>query len=146
MIEIYAKHKHWIRIAVSYGVTDYPEDIVQEAYIKIHGKENINSSYFHSVIRSICLDSQKKRKIQTVPIIENLDQIDEDFEKPDINPILDFINTWHWFDKMFYLQYIENKTSLRKFAKKYDYDYQFVYRTLLKINKKLLDYGIKNNR
>ena len=138
MNNIYKKHKYWIGLAYSFGITDFPEDAVQDAYIKIYSKENINQSYFGLVLRSVCLDMKRKRKFETIPFYDNLDV--EDIEPSttiDITDVLFQLDDWTWDEKLFYLKYIEEELSLRKFAIKYHYNFQWVYRTLKELKERL---------
>lgn len=144
MDEIINKHNYWVSIAKSFGAGSYSEDFVQDAYIKVIGRENINIGYFYLTLFTTVMDSKRKRQIQTIEIQDDIDTIEEveDFNE-DITNILQFIDTWHWYDKRIYLEYIEEKTSFRKFAKKYNYDYQVIFRTITKCNKMLFEYGKK---
>ena len=54
-------HKEWIKIAVNFGARDYAEDIVQEAYIRVHKYSNpekfikngkVNKGYMFFIIRN----------------------------------------------------------------------------------------------
>lgn len=143
MESIYKKHKDWIKLVVSFGVTDYPEDIVQDCYIKCYDMDFINEAYFRKRLFITSMDYHKAKK-KNVEIIDDI-QTTEDEIIIDVSDILDFLDTWNWFDKLFYLRYIEEKTSLRKFAIKYHYDYGMVYRTLKKCKLKLEQYGKENN-
>ena len=42
------RHKEWIKLVQSFGVKDYYEDIVQDAYMKCLNMEQVNQSYFKS--------------------------------------------------------------------------------------------------
>ena len=65
-LEIVARqHKEWILMAQKMGAKSYSEDIVQEAYIKLHlyakpekiiKKGKVSKGYMFFVIRSIYLD------------------------------------------------------------------------------------------
>ena len=138
MDEIYKKHKYWIGLAYSFGITDFPEDAVQDAYLKIYGKENINESYFYFTLHSICMNIHNKRKLETIPFYDNLDAEDiEPSSTTDITDVLFTLDNWTWDEKLFYLKYIEEELSLRKFALKYHYDYNWVYRTLKELKERL---------
>jgi hypothetical protein len=138
MDEIYKKHKYWIGLAYSFGITDFPEDAVQDAYLKIYGKENINESYFYFTLHSICMNMHNKRKLETIPFYDNLDAEDIIPSSPtDITDVLFTLDNWTWDEKLFYLKYIEEELSLRKFALKYHYNYNWVYRTLKELKERL---------
>ena len=138
MDEIYKKHKYWIGLAYSFGITDFPEDAVQDAYLKIYGKENINESYFYFTLHSICMNMHNKKKLETIPFYDNLDAEDiVPSSSTDITDVLFTLDNWTWDEKLFYLKYIEEELSLRKFAKKYHYNYIWVYRTLKELKERL---------
>jgi len=141
MEKILAKHKYWIGLAYSFGITDYPEDAVQDAYIKIYGKAFITDSYFGFVLRSVCVDMIRKRKLETTPFYDNLDIEDNETPTKDITDVLFQLDKWKWDDKLFYLKYIEEELSIRKFAKKYNYDYNFVYRKLKELKERLKQFA-----
>lgn len=144
MKEIYKDHKKWIATVTKLGVINYAEDIVQDAYIKAYNLPGMNSRYFYRILFNMAMDQHRNKK--TFAEICEIETIAEVVEvPPDVTEILLFMDSWEWFDKLFYLRYIEEKTSLRKFAKKYNYNYSWVYRTLKKLNLKLNDYAKQNN-
>ena len=143
MESIYKKHKAWIKLVISFGVKDYPEDVVQDCYIKCYDMDFVNEAYFKKRLYITSMDYHNSKK-NNVEIIDNIISVQEP-QKIDVSDILTFIDTWTWFEKLFYLRYIEEKTSLRKFAIKYHYDYGMVYRTLKKCKLKLEKYGKENN-
>jgi len=136
------RHKEWIKIVQSFGVKDYYEDIVQDAYIKCWKLEKVNESYFKKCLYLLSMDYHKSIKMN-VEIIDDIQTTDE-VDNIDVSDVMLFIDSWNWFDKLFYLRYIEEKTSLRKFAIKYHYDYNMVFRTLKRCKLKLKEYGEKN--
>jgi hypothetical protein len=144
MNSIYKRHNYWIKLAKMFGEVDFPEDAVQDCYIKLYDYENVSDAFFSTALHHMIMDNHRKKKLDLIPIIDSIDK-EEVEEVEDTTDILLFIDTWHWYDKRIYLEYIKEKTSLRKFAKKYDYDYQIIYRTLKKCNLKLLQYGKKKN-
>ena len=144
MQSIYKRHNYWIKLAKMFGEKDFPEDAVQDCYIKLHFHDNVTDAYFSTALHHLIMDNHRKKKLDLIPIIDSIDKV-EDNEVEDTTDILLFIDTWHWYDKRIYLEYIKEKTSLRKFAKKYNYNYQIIYRTLKKCNLKLKDYGNKKN-
>ena len=58
-------HKEWINVCKVFGVTDYPEDIVQEMYIKISKSKIVTElnykGYVYVTLRNLCFDSHKIR-------------------------------------------------------------------------------------
>ncbi len=140
MVEIYKQHERWVQQVVKLGVINYAEDIVQDAYIKAHDIPNMNSRYFYRILFNMAMDSHRtKKKHIDLKDIETVAEVTEFV--PDVTDIMTFMETWDWFDRLFYMRYIEDKTSLRKFATKYDYNYSWVYRTLKRLNFKLQRYA-----
>ncbi len=140
MIDIYKDHNKWVATVKKLGVINYAEDIVQDAYIKAYELPGMNSRYFYRILFNMAMDSHRsKRKMVKLKDVENIAEFID--VNPDVSDILIFMDSWDWFDKMFYLRYIEDKTSLRKFAKKYDYNYSWVFRTLKRLNLKLQKHG-----
>lgn len=143
MEHIFQKHNHWIKLVISFGITDFPEDLVHDCYIRVSEKQIYSEPYFIKSLKNAAMQEHRD-KINKVEIIDNIISIPDEV-KIDVSDILIFIDTWTWFEKLFYLRYIEEKTSLRKFAIKYHYDYAMVYRTLKKCKLKLKKYGKENN-
>jgi len=145
MEDIYAKHKKWIATVSKLGVINYAEDIVQDAYIKAHDIPGMNSRYFYRILFNMTMDVHRtKKKHVNIKDIETVAEIVE--VNPDVTDILLFMDSWDWFDKLFYLRYVEEKTSLRKFAKKYNYNYSWVHRNLKKLTLKLNKYVKETDR
>lgn len=136
------RHKEWIKLVQSFGVKDYYEDVIQDCYIKCLNLEQVNESYFKKCLYLTSMDYHKNTK-NNIEIIDDI-QISNEVDNIDVSDVMLFIDTWNWFDKLFYLRYIEEKTSLRKFAIKYHYDYGMVFRTLKRCKLKLKEYGEKN--
>ena len=140
MEEIYKQHSKWVATVIKLGVINYAEDIVQDAYIKAFDLPDMNSRYFYRILFNLAMDSHRnKKKFVKIAEIETIAEVVE--ITPDVSNIMLYMDTWDWFDKLFYLRYIEDKTSLRKFAKKYNYNYSWVYRTLKRLNLKLNKYA-----
>jgi len=67
VLDIISKnHKEWINVCKVFGVTDYPEDIVQEMYIKISKSKIVTelnyNGYVYVTLRNLCYDSHKKKE------------------------------------------------------------------------------------
>ncbi len=145
MTDIYAQHQKWIATVTKLGVINYAEDVVQDAYIKAHDIPNMNSRYFYRILFNMAMDVHRQKKAHIN--IEDIETIAEVIEvNPDVTDILLYMDGWDWFDKLFYLRYVEEKTSLRKFAKKYNYNYSWVHRNLKKLTLKLNKYVKETDR
>lgn len=75
MIEqLYKNHSKWLSSANSLLKNKQDaEDLVQDMYIKLYHKENINSTYVYMTIRSMFLDIKKKDKNITMVDIEKVE-------------------------------------------------------------------------
>jgi RNA polymerase sigma factor (sigma-70 family) len=135
---IYSKHKHWIATVKRLGEQYYAEDIVQEAYIKVHGKE-INEAYFYFTLRSLTVDLQRS-KSKSIMVIEEIADYSVGLEElicdgvciADVNS---YINTLTGYDKLLFKAYMNSGLSIRKFAKEIDISFMSVYQTITKIKK-----------
>lgn len=149
MDDIYSKHKHWIRIVKGFGEKNYAEDIVQEAYIKVYGKD-INFAYFYFTLRSLTMELHKK-KIDKIEITEDIEfTLKEDTYQEELNdfikPYIDFINTWNWYDKKMYLLYINNNVSMRKMAKDSGISLMNIFQTIQRCKKRIKEWQKENQK
>lgn len=144
MNNIYAKHLHWIKQVEKFGEFAYAEDIVQEAYIKTHGKD-INEAYFYFTLRSLTMDLHRKKVIklelndQILNIPENIEVVN------DVSLYFDYIDTWDWYDKKMFLTYINNKMSMRQLSKELDITFSSVYNTITNCKNKLKQWQKEQN-
>lgn len=78
MKELFEKHyKHFLNFAFSLTKNkEDAEDLVQDVYLKIHDKENINKSFVFVVIKNLFIDQQ--RKMKDIFFIDVIDNIAED--------------------------------------------------------------------
>jgi hypothetical protein len=140
MDKIYSRHKHWIKMVEGFGEKNYAEDIVQEAYIKVYGKQ-INEAYFYFTLRSLTMDLHRK-KVEKVEITEDVEfLLKEDNYQEEllefIKPYMDYINTWDWYDKKMYLIYINSKISMRKMAKESGIPLMNIFQTIQRCKLKI---------
>jgi RNA polymerase sigma factor (sigma-70 family) len=137
MKHIYDKHKHWINVVKTFGEEYYAEDVVQEAYLKVYGKE-INEAYFYFTLRSLTADLHR---LKNKSILSTEIEIKDDSE--DLNTIIsdsnvcladvnNFINQLSGYDKLLFKAYINSGLSIRKFAKEIDISFMSVYQTIKK--------------
>ena len=76
--ELYKYHKDWVRMVQSMGGGFYSEDIVQEAYIKIHLRKyelindtGVNKPFMYVILYSVLIDYlRKKNKVDKIYIEE----------------------------------------------------------------------------
>jgi RNA polymerase sigma factor (sigma-70 family) len=75
--------KEWIDVCKVFGVTDYPEDIVQEMYIKISKSKIVTElnykGYVYVTLRNLCYDRHKSKEYN----LEIKDNLTEDNFKSD---------------------------------------------------------------
>jgi RNA polymerase sigma factor (sigma-70 family) len=76
-------HKEWIDVCKVFGVADYPEDIVQEMYIKISKSKIVTElnykGYVYVTLRNLCYDRHKSKEYN----LEIKDNLTEDNFKSD---------------------------------------------------------------
>jgi len=143
MEHIYSRHKHWVSIVKKFGEVNYAEDVVQEAYIKVYGKE-INEAYFYYTLRSLTMDlhSKKVNKVEITREIEYSLREDEsnDLAEELAQPFMEFIDTWHWYDKMLFMLWVNNKISMRKISRETKINFTSVYNTIKKCKQRLKEW------
>ena len=143
MEHIYSRHKHWVAIVKKFGEINYAEDVVQEAYIKVYGKD-INEAYFYYTLRSLTMDLHSKKVIK-VELTQDIEYSLKEDESNDIaeeraQPYIEFINTWHWYDKMLFMTYVNNKISMRKLSRETGIAFMSVYYTIKKCKLRLKEW------
>ena len=149
MKEICKQHKRWINIVKQFGITDYAEDIVQEAYIRlikyakpynIIKNNKVSRGYMFFTLRSLYFQYyHSKRKIQKVSIDdeENLLQIADETnleEHEAFNRICVFIDEvaedWTWYDRKLFKLYRDTDLSIRKIAAETNISWVSIFNTL----------------
>lgn len=143
MEHIYSRHKHWVAMVKKFGEVNYAEDVVQEAYIKVYGKD-INEAYFYYTLRSLTMDLHSKKvvKVEVTQDIEYSLREDESNELAEelAQPFIDFIDTWHWYDKMLFMTWVNNKISMRKLSRETGIAFMSVYYTIKKCKERLKEW------
>lgn len=141
MLQFYKNHKKWINVVRNFGEDFLAEDIVMEAYIYIDKKENVNDSYFWSLLRSLTVNLQRqKAKHQIVELPDNLTIFDEEYvETPFRSDLIDFINNWYWYDRKLFLL-VKNGYSMRKIARETGIGFNSIYNTVKNCEQKIKDY------
>lgn len=142
MDQIFANHKHWIRIVEKFGGRHYAEDIVQEAYIKVLKlNKEINEAYFYFTLRSLTMQLHKHNvvKVEITSEIEYelVDEEYEDFTFEKIKPYIDLINTWPEYDKLLYLCWVRQNISIRKLSREIGISFDSVYHTITNCKKRI---------
>ena len=126
-----------------FGEVNYAEDVVQEAYIKVYGKD-INEAYFYYTLRSLTMDLHSKKvvKVEITQDIEYSLKEDESNELAEelAQPFIDFIDTWHWYDKMLFMTWVNNKISMRKLSRETGIAFMSVYYTIKKCKERLKEW------
>ena len=139
LIELYKNHKKWISLAFKIvGSNVFAEDLVQEAYLKIHKSlknvskilnENneIRLGYFYSTLFSVCIDFKRIKGRQ--PLVEydevvysyqitDTFDIEENYAFDRLMKNIDKeIRQWHRYDIMFTDIYYKTDISLRGLEK-----------------------------
>lgn len=139
------KHKHWVKIVEGFGEKNYAHDVVQEAYIKILNMDKeVNYAYFYYTLRSLTMDLHSK-KVTKVEITRDIEYSLREDESNDIaeelaQPYLEFIDTWHWYDKMLFMLWVNNKISMRKIARETKINFTSVYNTIKKCKQRLKEW------
>ena len=159
------KHKKWISLVESLGCSKhYAEDVVQDAYVRIHdylqkginidyGDNDVNDFYMYMTLRSIYINSTKKKKIN---IQESYDQEMLDFtlsrlkaEYSDvemegayvrlINKIFSEVNTWEFYHKNMFIAYFTTGLSLDKLSSETNIGRSSLYNSIRKYREVIQD-------
>lgn len=142
-------HKKWVRIVKSFGES-YPEDLVQDMYIKIYqwngrydktlmyNETEVNYYFVFKVLRNLFLDKKKKKKLEfslETNIIEPF-VIDSNFEELEqLEKIRADIDNWEIYEKKVHqFIFLENKSML-ELSKETGINYYSIYRSVKKIKK-----------
>lgn len=141
-------HQKWVNIVKSFGA-EYPEDIVQDMYIKIHewqGKynktimyndEEVNYYFIYITLRNLFLNQVRRESKETnIEDYQHPQTIDAGFYYDVIlNEVKKEIEDWHLYDRKIYeLVFIHNKSML-ELSNDTGIDYYSIYRTVKKIKK-----------
>lgn len=145
--KIASKHQDWLRIVRSFGCEgEVCEDVVQEAYLKIHillnkgldisYDDDINYFYMYRTLKSLFLDlCRKESKIIKVNIdyLEKFVQEEEVKEYKDIEGKMKQLDTlidkMYWYDAKVFKLITEDKMSISELSKKSGISYYSLYNT-----------------
>lgn len=134
MKEICKQHQRWINIVKQFGIIDYAEDVVQEAYIKCFDKESVNDAYFYLTLRSLSFDLLRKQK-RIIKV--SIDEIDIASNEILDNDVIKLIEDFYWFDKQIFYLYYDNKMSMREIASETGISLKTIFNTITKCNNKI---------
>jgi RNA polymerase sigma factor (sigma-70 family) len=132
--EICKQHQRWINTVKQFGITDFAEDVVQEAYLKCLEKETVNEAYFYLTLRSLSIDLHRKQK-QIIKV--SIDEVNIITEIEEHNEVLNLVNDFHWFDKEVFFLYYDNKMSMRKIAEETGISLSTIFKTIQTCNLKI---------
>jgi RNA polymerase sigma factor (sigma-70 family) len=132
--EICKQHQRWINTVKQFGITDFAEDVVQEAYLKCIEKETVNEAYFYLTLRSLSMDLHRKQK-QIIKV--SIDEVNIITEIEEHNEVLNLVNDFHWFDKEVFFLYYDNKMSMRKIAEETGISLSTIFKTIQTCNLKI---------
>ena len=150
-------HKEWIKIAINFGAKDYAEDIVQEAYIRLHKYSNpdklikdgkVNKGYVFFIIRNICNNfNNELKKTRKLPLNDHIYNIKNESEEHEKNLALQSIinkmdkelESWHFYEKGIFKIYRDSGLSIRGIAKETKISSVNIFHTLKKSKKAMRD-------
>ena len=148
-----AYHNEWILIVRSFGETNYPEDVVQEMYLKVDRLDlynrfiengEVHKPYVWFMLRTLYLDSIKT-KLKTVSLGTGFDvenESDMTFEQAygDFLNLLDKeINQWYWYDKKLFELYKDTEFSLRDIEDETKISLTSIFSTIKRCKQKVKD-------
>lgn len=123
--KLYKKHNKWVNIVNKLGGGDYSEDIVQEMYLKlskIELKEQTIDTFVYYVLRNMTFDLHRKKSnifkvdLEDCFFLEYLEDQGKEELETIYERIEDEVEDWHWYDKMLWQLYTEDRT-MRELAK-----------------------------
>lgn len=123
--KLYEKHSKYVNIVKKLGGGDYSEDIVQEMYLKlskIELKEQTIDTFVYYVLRNMTFDLHRKKSnifkvdLNDCVFLEYLEDQGKEELETIYERIEDEVEEWHWYDKMLWQLYTEDRT-MRELAK-----------------------------
>ena len=133
------KHKDWIDIVQSFGCNEsLSEDVVQDSYLKIYdrlekgvdityGENDVNTFYMYMTLRSVYINSAKRRNVWNGAIDSTQENLDSKFEslkdeyadvemedayRRMMNSIFTEINSWDFYSRNIFIAYYTSGLSL----------------------------------
>ena len=155
-------HQEQIKIAVNFGARDYAEDIVQEAYIRVHKYSNpekiikddkVNKGYMFFIIRNICNNfNNELKKTRKLPLNDHVYNISNESLESEkdvalqniINKMDKELENWHFYEKGIFKIYRDSGLSIRGIAKETKISSVNIFHTLKKSKNKMREMFGKN--
>jgi DNA-directed RNA polymerase specialized sigma24 family protein len=152
LTEISKYHNEWLKIVRTFGC-EFPDDIVQDAYLRIHKYGNsekllingeINKLVMWSILRNVAHDTNKANKIEFISLDDVWNVVDtgkstekhEALHKID-RLIQEEISTWDFYDEKLFSIYRESNLSIREIADKIDIHYTSIFHTLKRCKQRI---------
>jgi predicted DNA-binding protein YlxM (UPF0122 family) len=152
LTEICKHHNEWLKIVKTFGC-DFPEDVVQDAYLRIHKYGNaekliingeINKLIMWTILRNVSHDTNKANKIGFISLedVWNIADSENNVSKHQSLNKIDLLidkesNTWHHYDKMLFDLYRKTELSMREIAEATGIHYTSIFHTLKRCKKRL---------
>jgi len=157
----YEKHNDWISIVQSFGINDkdLAEDIVQEAYIKLHEAtqrgldltfdDDINHVYFFKILNSLSRDYQRaetknpKESLKEYLDIEDIEtEVQEDYRVEEkMAQVQEILNNLYWYDAKVF-EILTSGVTVAELSRNTGISYYSLYNTYKSV-KELLKENIK---
>lgn len=154
-LNIVAKHhKEWVSVVRSWGMGEISEDLVQEMYIKLHDRVNVdkiiidghvNKFFIYVVLRNMFNDYHRERqKVEKVRIGTGFDILDDEtpteqceaFDKM-VECVLEAMRDIEWFDKEMLLLYAKTDLSMRDIQKNTNISVTTVFNSIKNARKEI---------
>jgi DNA-directed RNA polymerase specialized sigma24 family protein len=166
--KLYERHNEWIKMAESFGVDDYAEDIVMEMYCKLNhyvknparimfNEKEVNTMYVYITIRNLCVDLMRARNKVIKYGEEHLDklaqiiadtpyqiEIDEQIELM-LQAMEEEVKDWSWYDAKIWQIYHTRNYSIRQLSSETKISVSSIFNTLKNGKKKIIN-RIEENR
>jgi predicted DNA-binding protein YlxM (UPF0122 family) len=152
LTEICKHHNEWLKIVKTFGC-EFPEDVVQDAYLRIHKYGNaekliingeINKLIMWTILRNVSHDTNKANKIGFISLgdVWNIADSESNLSKHEsLNKIDQLIENestkWHHYDKMLFDLYRKTELSMREIAEATGIHYTSIFHTLKKCKQRL---------
>lgn len=132
-------NEKWKNISISIcGDKDLGNDILQDAYIKIFDKEEVNNTYIYRTIMGLFIDHCRKKKDLRLSEKIQIECSQRYFEPTDEEEeILRRLDKLEWHRKELLQESCDR--SLRQIEREYNINYGFVYREIKKAKEFILN-------
>lgn len=152
------KHDKWVALVIrSLGCNpSRAEDVVQDSYIRIHrylqegkdisyGDDDVNDFYFYNVLRSVYINSSKKKTVSNnyvdLPedklnyllnsiVSEESDKEEQEGYKRLMHKVSAELNSWDSYSKAVFIAYFATDMSLDKLSGATDIGRSSLYNTI----------------